>query len=153
MAGTDTLEPGQQRRPRQRHVADGVQNLVANKFIGEAQQARIHQSGLVQRQGIFQRGAPRQVHRMKAFQFLEEAEGAGGRDEFGKTGGRKIQRECLPPDGGGGKFDLEFVSGPGRGREAGAGVLLADADRLEDLDGFARDILAFAPRPFKSVKR
>ena len=51
----------------------------------------------------------------------------------------------LPPDGGGGKFDLEFVSSPERGRQAGAGVVLADADRLQDFDGVARDILAFAP--------
>ena len=62
-----------------------------------------------------------------------------------KLAGEKSSAKCLPPDGGGGKFDLEFVSGPGRGSEAGAGVVLADADRLQNLDGFARDILAFAP--------
>ena len=36
MAGFAALEAGQQRRPRQRHVADGVQDLVAHEFVGKA---------------------------------------------------------------------------------------------------------------------
>ncbi len=73
MAGAGTLEAGDQGGARQRHVADGVQDLVADEFIRKPHQLPVAHRVAVNRQGVFQAGAMAAVDAFQIIQLLQAA--------------------------------------------------------------------------------
>ena len=79
MAGAMRDEAAAQRRAGQRQVADGVQQLVADEFVGHAQAAGIQHPRLIDHDGIVQAAAPGQPGGPQLLDLLGQGERAGAR--------------------------------------------------------------------------
>ena len=86
---------GEQRLAGQGQIADGVENLVAHEFVGEAQAFRIEHAILGDHQRIGERGAERVAGAPQFGDVLHEAEGAGARDLAAEGLRLDVERERL----------------------------------------------------------
>src|SRR6185295_1812216 len=107
VAGAAAFEAGEDGAAGEGQVADGVEDLVADIFVGEAEQTRVHQRVAIDHQRVLKIGAAAVTGGAKLLGFLEEAEGARGRDVALEAFGREDELEALAADGSGGEIDLE----------------------------------------------
>ena len=70
----------------QGEVADDIENLVAHELVVEPK--RVEHVGVADDDGVFERAAERQAVLAQPFHFLQEAEGARGRNVDPQTSSR-----------------------------------------------------------------
>src|SRR6478672_200255 len=108
VAAADRAIGAEQRRARERKIADRIKRLVAGKLIGEAQAVRIEQTILVDDEGVVERGTERIARAPKLRHVSHEAEGAGAR-KFPAEGIRlDVEGHALTPNQRVSEVDLEF---------------------------------------------
>src|SRR5689334_14859449 len=83
MAGAVGDDMTDDRMPDEREIADGVENLVANELVLEAQ--GVQDPGVADDDRILQRPAEGQAVLAQRLDFLQEPEGAGRRNALGET--------------------------------------------------------------------
>ena len=79
-------DAGNQPRTREFQIADGVQNLVANEFVGKPLQHSVRNVIAVYHQCVEKIGAACEARGAQFFRLLQKAEGARGRDIVPKSG-------------------------------------------------------------------
>src|SRR6185437_16320393 len=133
-----------ERGPRQRHVADRIQNLMADELIGETLTFLVDHAIIVQRQRVLQRRAMRQIHPAQSFQVFQEAEGAGRRDGLAEIPGGKNEAEFLASDRGAWIIEYEIVPGLVGGLERGGSIAVLHLDPFSQRKNAA--LLALPPQ-------
>ncbi len=83
MAGAMGDDVTDDRISDERQVTDDVQDLVTHELVFEAQ--GVQHAGVADDDGVFERAAERQAVLAQPFHFLQEAEGARGRDVIGEA--------------------------------------------------------------------
>jgi len=127
----------------EREVADDIQNLVTHELVFEPQ--RIEHGGLAEDDGVFERAAQREPALTQHLDFLEESEGARGRDLVNERALVQIHRFLLMTEKrvveADRVADLESI-----GRiERDALVALLDLNVPQNLDRLARHAELFEP--------
>ena len=130
------LEPPEQGVSEKGQIADRVQDLVAHELVVEAQLA-VQDAALPDHDRVLEASAQGQAVPAEAFDLVQEAEGAGGRDGLREGSRRDAQGGRLMPQErvveADDVADLEVL---GR-HEAGPLAPARDLDRLQDLQVFA----------------
>ena len=94
MAGLHGLEVAHHRVAQQREVPDGVEDLVADELVLEAQGV-VQDAGLPDDHRVLQAAPPGQARPPQRFHLAQEAEGAGGGDVGGEGLGGHAHGEGL----------------------------------------------------------
>src|SRR5258708_26589038 len=110
------FEARDQGRARKLQIANRIENLVADEFVGKAPQFRVEQAVSIDDQGVGQIGAAAVTRCAQGFGFMQEPEGSRGRDVAAKIAFGKWTFECLFSDGRARKLDLKKISGLTRGQ-------------------------------------
>src|SRR6185437_9191094 len=141
MAGAQAAEMADHRRAGQVEVAERVEQLVADEFVGVAQPPFVEDGVAADDDGVVERAAARQPGRPHLIDLVQEPEGAGTAD-LGLEGlAVEDDAEILLVHRPAGEIDLEAHREPGIRHQAGGFVAVADRDGLEDADGAPRRVL------------
>ena len=119
----------------EREIADEVEHLVANEFVGKAQASVLH-AVAAEDDSVFRRGAADESHVAQHALVFAEAEGARGGDLRAVGIGREIDREILAMDGRG-EVDLVGDAVAVAGIDADELVVLTNFDLAQDAEVFA----------------
>ena len=135
MAAADRTVRAQQRQAGQRKIADHVEHLVTDAFVGEAQAFGVEQAVVVEHHRIVERGAERETGAPQAGDIVHAAEGAGARDVAAEALRVEVENVVLAADDRIGEIDFDFGA-EARGVWANFAERIADRDldRLEHLD-------------------
>src|SRR3954471_6900623 len=82
----------------QREVADGVQHLVTDEFVGEARALRIENAVVADDEGVLERGTQRITRVPQGRDVAHEAEGARARKLAAEYVGFQVDRQSLASD-------------------------------------------------------
>src|SRR5262245_6328673 len=91
-------KPAQNRRSNQREVAEQVEGLGTDEFIGKAEGRVVEHSGLGKHDRIFERTTAYQTAGLQLLHFVIEAERACRRDAVRVIRSTKLHMKALPSD-------------------------------------------------------
>jgi len=132
MTAAHGTEGADQRRAGKREIADDIEHLVPDVFVGEPQPHGIDQPAAIEDEGIVERCAAREALSPQTLGFVQEAKCSCGREFAPENGRREGQRASLPPDRGGkDDLDLEAESSVG-GPHLGPAPAIMHPDRRND---------------------
>ena len=98
VAAADRLVRTEQRRSGKRQIADGVERLVPDEFVGIAQPFRIEQAVIGDDQCVLQRSAERVTCAPQLRHVLHEPKRARARDFAAECRGVDVKRDRLLAD-------------------------------------------------------
>src|SRR5205823_13241181 len=125
----------EQRSPRERQVADGIQHLVANELVREARSFRIENTVVADYERIFQRGAERVAGVPQARHIAQEAERARARNVTPECFRLDVERQRLTSDQRVLELDLCLHAEAARVRPyLAVGIALSHSYGFEHLD-------------------
>src|SRR6185312_16513470 len=102
---------------REREIAHGIERLVADELVLEAQAAGVENAVFGEANGVFERGAERIALAPELRDIAHKAEGAGGREFVAEGVGRKRCRITLTADQRMIEIDLDLDAETGVVRE------------------------------------
>src|SRR3954452_6440484 len=125
---------GEKRIAGEREVADGVERLVTDELIREAQTFRVDDGVLPDRDRVVERSAEGEAGLPELFDVADEAEGAGAGDFLAVFGGGEIEDPPLAADDRVVEVDLDIETEAAPAwLQFGEGPAARDADRLQNL--------------------
>src|SRR5262249_8482364 len=98
VAATHRPVGAEDRRAREREVADGVERLVTHELVREAETLGIEAAVLADHERVLERGAQRVTRPPQLADVAQEPEGAGARDLAPEGRGTDLERQRLPAD-------------------------------------------------------
>jgi len=132
MTAAHGTEGADQRRAGKREIADDIEHLVPDVFVGEPQPHGIDQPAAIEDEGIVERCAAREALAPQTLGFMQEAKCSRGREFPPENGRRKGQRASLPSDRSR-KDDLDVEAEPRvGGPQLGPARATAYPDRRND---------------------
>src|SRR5277367_7021067 len=127
------------RRTRERQIADRVERLVAHELVGVAQPFGIEDGVAIDGDRILERGAEAVARLPQLLHFAEETESAGPGDIASEGRRIKIEHPALAPDRRRFEVDLDVQAESAFGRqEFGEAAVVIHANGLDDLERAAR---------------
>ena len=136
------MQVPEDRSPGQRQVTTAVENLVARKFVGEAQALGIHHAIFVYQHCVAHRTTQCQSLGAQLFEFIGETESACGCDFGFKHAVNQVDRNTLLSDRGTFKIDLHGNAWSCTWLHDGEALALTNLNRAFYPDAVARYSLA-----------
>ena len=115
-------------------IADGVEHLVADEFVGEAEAFRVDDAVFADNHGVIERGAEREAAGPELLDIGQEAEGAGTGDIAAEAFRADVGGEMLAADQRVFEIDLDLDAAAVVRHEFGVRLTDIDAHRLDDLE-------------------
>src|SRR4051795_389111 len=126
---------GKQGAARERQIADRVQDLVADEFVGETLAFRIEDAVIADNERVLERGAERIARVPQRGHVAHETEGTCARNFAPERVRFEVDRERLASDQGMVELDLRFNAEAARvGTQFAEGVAHRNLNRLEHLE-------------------
>src|SRR3569623_285271 len=131
-------EPAVDRQSAERQIADGIEQLVPDEFVLEAQatgvQDALSAAVAADRDGVLERGAKGVAGLAQDLGVAFEAEGAGARDVREVLARRPVENHALAADDSAVEVDLDVEQAPVIGLQRRGGIVVADEHLPQDFD-------------------